>query len=283
MIERQQYYKELIAYLVEKYYETKIDLTKDTEVPLPNARIDMVFEIPKENLEKATGSPFPYFAEVNVVHIKALNDKLTREDVIQYLGELYIIGASAKYQNKSIVLAIISAEKTAKSIWEGLYSRIESTEKSCIYKIGAELPAYLFVLEGLPESEQYKCFLPFQPMLVIKEVKEYFQELTQKKIYTPEEALILLWLKRLQPNFYKEIEMVIDTEEIIKELCPKTLQSTSNKVTRKNILNVLQVRFGSVSEEIKEKLEIITTMDTLDVLMKLSATAKSLDEFRLVL
>lgn len=33
MIERQQYYKELIAYLVEKYYQIQIDLTKDTEVP----------------------------------------------------------------------------------------------------------------------------------------------------------------------------------------------------------------------------------------------------------
>lgn len=243
----------------------------------------MVFEIPKENLEKATGSPFPYFAEVNVVHIKALNDKLTREDVIQYLGELYIIGSSARYKNKSIVLAIISAEKAAKTIWKGLYSRIDSTEDAYIYKIGAELPAYLFVLEDLPGSEQYKCFWPFQPMLVLKEVKEHLQELVQQKIYTPEEALILLWLKRLQPNFYKEIEMVIDTEEIIKELCPKTLQATSNKTTKRNILNVLQVRFGSVSEEIKEKLEAISTIDTLDVLMKLSATAKSLDEFSLVL
>ena len=102
MTERQQYYKELIGRFMEKYYEVKIDPTKHTEAPLPNARMDMFFEIPEERLSSPISpSPFPFLAEVNIVHIKAVNDKLTVNDVRQYLGELYVICESDIIKKKS--------------------------------------------------------------------------------------------------------------------------------------------------------------------------------------
>lgn len=230
MTERQQYYRELIAYLVEKHYQVEIDITKASEVPLPNVRVDMVFEIPKENLEKGTASPFPYWGEVNIVHIKAVNDRLTKTDVIQYLGELYILATTARAKDKSIALTIVNAEKVPKSLFEGLYSRLESTEIAWVQKIIAEAPVYLFTLEDLPQTEQYRCFLPFQPLTVLAEAGEVIRKISRKKPSTQEELLILFWLRRLQPKFYEEdIEMPRDMLEVINELCPEALRSRENK------------------------------------------------------
>src|SRR5574342_883650 len=99
--ERQEYYQELVAYIVQKDYGVTIELAKDTESTLPRIRTDMLFEIPKENLAKAKGSHLPCLAEVNLVHIKAVNDRLTQDDVIQYLGELYIVAVKEKTKGKS--------------------------------------------------------------------------------------------------------------------------------------------------------------------------------------
>jgi hypothetical protein len=138
MTERQQYYKELIAHIVEKYYHVEIDISKASEVPLPNVRIDMVFDIPKQNLAKGIVSPFP--------------------------------------------------------------------------------------------CEQHRCFLPFQPLPVLTEAKEVIRKIFKKKPATQEELLLLFWLRRLQPAFYKEdIAMPRDMVEVINELCPEALQASRNK------------------------------------------------------
>jgi hypothetical protein len=208
----------------------EIDISKASEVPLPNVRMDMVFDIPKQNLVKGTASPFPYLAEVNIVHIKAVNDRLTKTDVVQYLGELYILSTSARAKDKSIALVIVSAEKVPKSILEGLYSRVEPTEIAWIQRIIAEAPAYLFTLEDLPQSEQHCCFLPFQPLAVLQETKQEIRQVVQDAPGNKEKSLFVFWLRKLQPEFYdKEIGMPIDIEEVAKELFPKTLQARENK------------------------------------------------------
>jgi hypothetical protein len=231
MTERQQYYKELIAYIVEKHYHVEIDITKASEVPLPNVRMDMVFDIPKENLVgKEASRPFSYWAEVNIVHIKAVNDRLTKADVVQYLGELYIMATSARAKDKSIALTIVSAEKVPSNIFEGLYSRVESTEVPWIQRIVAEAKAYLFTLEDLPQSDEYRCFLPFQPLAVLAGAKEVIRKISRKRPSTQEELLLLFWLRRLQPEFYEEgIEMPRNMVEVINELCPEALQIRENK------------------------------------------------------
>ena len=77
--------------------------------------------------------------------------------------------------------------------------------------------------------------------------------------------------------------MVIDMEAIVKELCPRTLQATENKGIRRSILNVLQVRFGSVSEETKDKLETITSLDALEILLRGATTEQTFEEFKRLL
>jgi hypothetical protein len=277
--ERQQYYKELIAYIIEKHYAVKIDLTTDTEVPTPNIRVDMVFEIPKRKLSKASASPFPYLAEINILHIKAVNDRLTREDVIQYLGELYILATSARAKEKSVVLTIVSAEQVGPSIVEGLRSRIEATKIPWISKIEAELPAYIFTLERLPREKQYQCFLPFQPLSVLEVAKENIQQITQQKPATQENIMLLFWLRKLQPEFFKEIEMPRDMVEVIEELCPEALQ----KKVKESIVKVLQARFGLIGEETNNKINALTSSEALDVLLKGAATVKTLEDFKQLL
>lgn len=288
MTERQLYYRELIAHIIEKYYTVTVDLTKNAEVTLPNVRTDIIFEVPKSRLAKIKESPFPYLEEVNLFHIKAVNDRLTKNDVIQYLGELYIVGTSGRTKGKSVALTIISAEKILPNVVEGLRSKIEATDISWIQKIEAEVPAYIFTLAGLPQTEEYRFFLPFQPLPKLKEAQEDIQKIAQRRPHSTEETLFLFYLKKLQPDFYREeIEMKIDMEEIVKELCPKTLQAKENRGIasgmRKTILTVLQARFGTVSEEVKNKLETIATPEALEILAKGAATEQTLEDFKQLL
>ncbi len=152
--ERQEYYQELVAYIVQKDYGVKIELTKDTESTLPRIRTDMLFEIPKENLVQAKESHLPCLAEVSLVHIKAVNDRLTQDDVVQYLGELYIVAVKEKAKGKNTSLTILSAERILPSVTEGLLYEIKATEKPFLFQIVAQIPAYIYVLEGLPKSKE---------------------------------------------------------------------------------------------------------------------------------
>jgi hypothetical protein len=228
--ERQEYYKELVAYIVNRDYGVELDLTKVTEVSLPHIRTDMLFKIPKKDLPKAKGSHLPCLAEVNLLHIKAVNDRLTQEDVVQYLGELYVVGMKEKAKGKNTSLTILSAERILPSVTEGLFYEIKVTEKSWIYQIRAQLPAYIYVLEGLPESEEYWYFWPFQPLSILQEVKQEVKKVVAEAPGNREKSLFVFWLKKLQPEFYeKEIGMPRDVEEVAITVFPKTLQARENK------------------------------------------------------
>jgi hypothetical protein len=228
--ERQEYYQELVAYIVEKDYGVKIDFTKDTESSLPRVRTDMVFEISKERLVKAKESHLPCLAEVNLVHIKAVNDRLTQDDVIQYLGELYIVAMKSKVKGKSTNLTILSAEKILPSVKEGLFYEIKGTDKPFLFQIIAQVPAYIYVLEGLPKSKEYWYFWPFEPISFLQTVKQDVKTIVQEASGNKEKSLFVFWLKRLQPDFFdKEIGMPRDVEEIVREVFPESLQAIENK------------------------------------------------------
>ena len=77
--------------------------------------------------------------------------------------------------------------------------------------------------------------------------------------------------------------MVIDMEEIVKELCPRTLQKKKAEGKRETVLQILEVKFGLVSQEIKDKLESITTAEGLEILVKGAVTAQTLEDFKKLL
>ena len=72
---------------------------------------------------------------------------------------------------------------------------------------------------------------------------------------------------------------MLNDMEVIEELYPEALQ----KKVRESIVKVLQARFGLIPEDVKDKLEVITSSEALDVLLKGAATAKSLDDFKQLL
>jgi len=227
MSERQQYYRELLQSLIEEHYDVELDPTKVAEAPLPNTRMDLLFDIPKQNLKNVADSPFPYLAELNVVHIKAQTDYLTRKDIIQYLAELYIIYCSTRAKDKSVALNIICAENIGKSIRDSLYSNIEETEYFWIEKItAAEVPAYIFFIDKIPEEhEHFLMFLPFKSLANIKKHCEQLHEIAPQINSNKKYAQVFFWLRKLQSAFYlKEFDMKIDMETVVQELCPKTLE-----------------------------------------------------------
>ncbi len=282
--ERQEYYQELVVYVVQRDYGVTIDLTKETEVPPPRIRTDMLFEIPRENLAQAKQSHLPCLAEVSLVHIKAVNDRLTQDDVIQYLGELYLVAMKAKAKGKSTSLTILSAERILPSVTEGLLYEIKATEKPFLFQIVAQIPAYIYVLEELPKSEEYWYFLPFQPVSSLKAAKQEIKEIAKQSSFDKEKAMFLFWLKKLQPDFYeKEIGMPRDVEEVAVSVFPMALQAREMKGMRKSILMFLQTRFGVVPQEVKEKLELITSPEALDILVKGAAKEQTLEEFKRLL
>jgi hypothetical protein len=282
--ERQMYYEELVAYIVQRDYGVTIDFSKETEVPPPRIRTDMLFEIPKENLAQAKMSHLPCLAEVSLVHIKAVNDRLTQDDVIQYLGELYLVAMKAKAKGKSASLIILSAERILPSVTNGLIYEIKATENPSLFQIGAQISAYIYVLEGLPKSGEYWYFLPFQPVSVLKAAKQEIREIAKQSPGDKEKAMFLFWLKKLQPDFYeKEIGMPVDTEEIARDVFPKTLQKKKNEGMRETIIKVLHARFGLVPQEIKDKLELIDSLQALDIVINGAATVPTLEGFKRLL
>ena len=90
-MDRQAYYRELVEYILKEFYQLQLNPSENYEALLPQVRIDLFFELPKYKIAKARKfSPFPYFGEQNLVHIKAFNDRLSKDHFIQYIGELYI-------------------------------------------------------------------------------------------------------------------------------------------------------------------------------------------------
>ncbi len=292
-MERQTYYKQLVGYLVEKHYGVEIDPSKDTEAPLPNVRIDMFFQIPKKQLRKPISpSPFPFLAEVNLVHIKGLNDKLTINDVRQYLGELYIFCESSISKGKSVSLTIVAAEEI-KSLQDELWFDIFPTEFSWIDGMDVGAEAYLFVLERLSlDHKYYSYFLPFQPLNVLQANKEKIIEIIKKAESDKEWALVLFWLAKLQPDFCrKELNMkLINYEEVARELCPQAWQRLEEaeskvqriecKAKREDLLKILTTRFGKIFSEIQEKLGIVDSIETLDFLIIKAVQCPSLEAFQ---
>ena len=280
MAERQTYYVDMIAYLIEKYHKTKLSASEHAEAPLPNVRVDMLFKVPKQNLFKEK-TPFPYLEEVNLFHIKAVNDRLTKEDVIQYLGELYVLSTSTVTKGKTTSLTVISAEKIVKSIFEAV--QVSETSNAGIYKVESLVPAYIYVLDELPDVEDYQFFIPFKSSQVIQNSKEFIRKLSYKKEDSEEAALFLFWLRKLQPNFYREIEMPIDMEEVVKELCPNTIRKSELKVGREMIVSFLKSRFGEVPQDVVVKLEKVESLETLKVLSRDAARCSSFDDFKRLL
>jgi hypothetical protein len=293
MNERQQYYRELIEYIIKKHYDVDIDITKTSEVPLPNVRMDMVVEIPKANLEKGTCSAFPYWAEMNIVHIKAVNDKLTKMDVVQYLGELYILATSSKAKDKSIVLVIVSAEKVQESIFKDLRSKVKETAYPWIQEIVGEAPAYLFILENLPPSQEHRYFLPFQPLSAIAQAKNFMQEIVKHPEVTKEELLFLFWLRRLQPKFYQEvIQMPRDIVAVIDELFPQIRTEgraegeeagIKKGALQGKIEAILDIKFSEEGLALMPQVREISDIAKLTKLQGEVKKAKSLDEIRLAI
>jgi hypothetical protein len=292
-MERQIYYKQLVGYLVEKHYGVEIDPSKHTEAPLPNVRIDMFFEIPKKQLRKPISpSPFPFLAEVNLVHIKGVNDKLTKNDVRQYLGELYVICESTLGKGKSVSLTIVAAEEV-KSVQDELWFDIFPTEFPWIDGLDVGAEAYLFVLERLSkEHKHYSYFLPFQPLKVLHDNKDKIVEIAKRAESEPDYALVLFWLTKLQPEFCKkELNMkLINYEEVARELCPQAWQrleeaeckalSAECKAKRDALLNILTTRFGKISSEIQGKIGMVDSIETLDSLISKAVQCPSLETFQ---
>lgn len=294
IMERQTYYKQLVGYLVEKHYGVEIDPTKHTEAPLPNVRIDMLFEIPKKQLRKPISpSPFPFLAEVNLVHIKSVNDKLTKNDVKQYLGELYIIEESAIGQGKMVALTIVTAEEV-KSVQDELWFDIFPTEFPWIDGLDVGAEAYLFVLERLSkEYKHYSYFLPFQPLRVLQENKDKVLEIVKKAESDPDYALALFWLAKLQPEFCKkELDMkLINYEEVARELCPKAWQRLEDagrnaelkgelKALREALLKRLNRKFGSVPKDLQDQLAKMDSIERLDMLIDKALQCSKLEDFQ---
>ncbi|MEK7483460.1 MAG: hypothetical protein AABZ60_03905, partial [Planctomycetota bacterium] len=216
----------MVEYVIKKYSGTELDPTQYSEALLPQVKMDMWFELPKESLKQLKESPFPYLAEWNLVHIKAVNDLLTTRDVRQYLGELFIMEGTPKTEGKSVALTIITAKALGKNFFENSIRKLGETEYPWIKKVKEDLEIYIMTLEEMPKNEEkYRCFLPFMPIEKLREVKN---ELRKIKEENREEAhLIKLWLSKLQPEFYKEeIQMsILDTKEIALEFFPKTLEN----------------------------------------------------------
>ena len=77
--------------------------------------------------------------------------------------------------------------------------------------------------------------------------------------------------------------MPIDTEEIAKDVFPKTLQKKKNEGMRETIIKVLHARFGLVPQEIKDKLELIDSLQALDIVVNGAATEQTLEDFKKLL
>ncbi len=74
-----------------------------------------------------------------------------------------------------------------------------------------------------------------------------------------------------------------DVEEVAVSVFPMALQAREMKGMRKSILLFLQTRFGTVSQEVKDKLELITSPEALDILVKGAATEQTLQDFKRLL
>jgi hypothetical protein len=234
MIKRQDHYRNLVETIVEKYHDTHLDRSTSAEVLLPDVKLDMLFDIPKEKIVNPK-SPFTnLLQEVNIFHIKAFNDRLTSDDVKQYIGELYITAVSSIckrkkiagkiVEKKSVGLTIISAESVAKNMVSGLHC-IEETDIPWIYSIRALGIAYIFVIDEIPDSSEfYHLFMPFRsPAKLIAEKSRIF-EISRNITDNSEFLLAMFWLNKLQPEVYKELNMTVDMKEIVEQLCPDALK-----------------------------------------------------------
>lgn len=274
--------------LVGKYYNTKIDLAKSSEVPLPNVRTDMVFGIPKWKLEKyAKNSPLPYLAQENLVELKGLNDRLTVQQVMAYLGRLMVRAEEAERNNKTITLTIFSAEELPKDFLNETYHPRKATEYYWLEKIEAQYPAYLFIIERLPfEKREYWYFLPFVSLKILMKYKSAIQQIVKESQEQPEWGHLLLCLSKLQPEFYKkEVKMILqDNKEVAVDFFPKAAKEfkAEGKAEGKaeTILQFLEARFGEIPLEIREKVHGCENLKKLKSLATVAAKVKDLEEFK---
>jgi hypothetical protein len=282
-IDRQAYYREMLGFLLEKYFEMELDPAKNFEVLMPEDRIDIFFSLEKSVLKRANKrSPFPYFMELNLVHVKAYHDPLQKRHVLQYLHQLYGQASAEKNKNKSIMLLILVANEPAKGIFEGSEHQKEKTEHEFIDKIKAEYPAYLLVLERLPVEEKNWYFVPFFPLEKLErekeEVLELAKSLVKKMGSIPEYKYFLVWLRILQREYYQkylkmEVEMALGepTKQILVDLFPtltKRIEEDAKiegKIEGKieELLNILSWTAPEIGKKYGEEIKGTKTEDEL--------------------
>lgn len=78
--------------------------------------------------------------------------------------------------------------------------------------------------------------------------------------------------------------MAIDMEEIVKELCPKTLKRVADEAKAQRTLEVLMRtlarRFGELPRDLQVALLQIETIETLDRMIDLAIDSQTLDSFK---
>lgn len=283
MVERQKVYERMIEYVFSEYLDLDIDRSTTAEAMLPDVRIDKLILIPKDRLERLRNSPFPFLQEVNLIHIKGINDHLTNDDIELYLGQLCIVAVKSRDKGKTCCLMILTSHKIRKNLGNKPWMRFKRTKIPWIYKF-TQCPekAYIFELrKELLEKQEYNFLLPFFPISVIKEKKQIFTDIAKSGIENKRDLLLLNWLREIHPEFYKEeIEsMAINMEEVVRGLCPEALEKAKMEDTREKIVEALEVRFGAVKEGIREKIEKEKRKEILNGLFKKALQAASIAEF----
>lgn len=293
MAEREDYYKSFVKEKVKEHYNVKIDLPKSSESKLPKVQIDMQFEIPLEALKKGKKtSPFPFDTEINLVHIKAVNDKLTQEDFRIYLAELTIVAEKEKERKKqkskkpkSTGLLIISAEEILKKGYSKI-NIIEDTKVPWIVKIKHDHPAYIFILDRLPLTEEYQDFVPFMTEKRLEKGKEELHKLADKAKQDKHYKFLLLCLRKLQPNFYKKefgMSLFADTKEMAQDLFPEGSKKIKMEAGKELVLKHLERKFKKVSESIIKQLDSVSSLDDFDKLLEEVYKIKSIKSFEKIL
>jgi hypothetical protein len=246
MPDSRRYYKDLVCYVLKRYFGVDAEAT----LPLGYGNLDLVCELPKELLRRP--SPFPYLGEINLFYLKPSPGSLDKEDIMQGLGALYIAATSSRAQGKSITLTMLTAARLDVQRMSKWHVPVDSKEQPSvahfsgeprgrepwIYRLTAEAPAYVFVLDEIPmNKEEYWYFLPFQSRPVVEAYQrryprwhEHIKEFTHAINMTPENGVMLFWLKQLHPELYdKEIGVSLDRQEIAESLCPKVLQKVKEQ------------------------------------------------------
>lgn len=281
-VKRQKIYESMIEYFLKKYGNYEVDRSTTAEVVLPDVRIDRVIPIPKNILPRLRNSPFPFLQEVNLIHIKGINDHLTTDDIQMYLSQLNIMALSSIGKGKVSCLLILSSEKVCEDIGNKRGLEFEVTETPWIYEFtGCPEKAYIFELKKeFLEREEYKIFLPFFPLPVIKEKKQIFSDIAEGRAENAVDFMILDWLREIHPKFYKEeIDKMKKMVDVIRGICPEALEEVEVRTKKADTIKALKIRFGELSTSLEERLNKVQKLDIMEELFDKALNVFSLAEF----